>query len=101
LRELPEDQRKADDTPIFKKGKKEGPGKYRPVSLTLIPGNVMEQLILGTISSHVKNMKIIRSSQHGFTKAKPCLTNLIKSHDEMTGLVDERRAVDNCLPGLQ
>jgi len=35
---VPEDWRKANDTPIFKKGKKEDPGKYRLVSLTFIPG---------------------------------------------------------------
>ncbi|KAK4806687.1 hypothetical protein QYF61_027688 [Mycteria americana] len=43
---------------------------YRPVSLTLIPGNMMEQLILATISKHMNSKKIIRSSQHGFTKGK-------------------------------
>ncbi|GAB0202196.1 hypothetical protein GRJ2_002685200 [Grus japonensis] len=38
--------------------------------------------------------QIIRSSQHGFTKGKSCLTNLITLYDEMTGLADKRRAVD-------
>ncbi|KAK4832100.1 hypothetical protein QYF61_020727 [Mycteria americana] len=62
-------------------------------SLTLIPGKVMEQLILDTISRHIKDKKIIESSQHGFTKGKSCLTNLINLYDDMTGLVDEGRAV--------
>jgi len=66
---------------------------YRPVSLTLIPGKAMEQLILDTIFRHV-NKKVIRRSQHGFTKGKSCLTNLINFCDEMTDLVDEGRAVD-------
>ncbi|KAK4810492.1 hypothetical protein QYF61_004272 [Mycteria americana] len=49
LGELPEDWRKAKVTPIFKKGKKEDPGNYRPVSLTSILRKVVEQLILDTI----------------------------------------------------
>ncbi|GAB0209855.1 mitochondrial enolase superfamily member 1 [Grus japonensis] len=92
--EVPEDGRKANVTPVFKKGRKEGPGNYRPVSLTSIPGKVMEQLILGVISKHVEEKKVIRSGQHGFTKGKSCLTNQIAFYDGMTGWVDEGRAVD-------
>jgi len=40
--EVPEDGRKATVTPVFKKGKKQDPGNYRPVSLTCILGKVME-----------------------------------------------------------
>jgi len=75
--EVPEDWRKASVTPIFKKGKTEDPGNYRPVSLSSIPGKMMEQLILEVIIKQVEEKEIIRSSQHGFTKGKSCLTNLI------------------------
>ena len=54
----------------------------------------MEQLILQVIIKQVKEKKAIRSSQHGFTKGKSCLTNLIAFYDDMTGWVDEGRAVD-------
>jgi len=40
--EVPKDWRKANVTPVFKKGKKKDPGNYRPVSLTSILGKVME-----------------------------------------------------------
>jgi len=92
--EVPKDWRKASVTPIFKKGKKEDPRNYRPVSLTSTPRKVMEQLILEVINKQVEEKKFIRSSQHGFTKGKSCLTNLIAFYDDMTGWVDEGRAVD-------
>ena len=67
-----EDWRKANVTPVIKKGEKEEPGNYRPVSFTSIPGKVMEQPILGAVSSHIKDKRVVRGSQHGFTKGK-CL----------------------------
>jgi len=67
-RKVPEDWRKANVTPIFKKGMKEDPGNYRPVSLTSIPGKMMELLILEVIIKQVEEKKVIRSSPHGFTK---------------------------------
>ena len=38
------------------------------VTLTFIPVKVMEQLILETISRHIKDKKTFRSSLHGFAK---------------------------------
>ncbi|KFP91189.1 hypothetical protein N311_01095, partial [Apaloderma vittatum] len=53
--EKSEDWRKANITPVFKKGKKEDPGNYRQVSLTSIPGKLMEHLNLGAITRHTKD----------------------------------------------
>ncbi|PKU35694.1 rna-directed dna polymerase from mobile element jockey- hypothetical protein [Limosa lapponica baueri] len=92
--EVPEDWRKANITPVFKKGKKEELGNYRPVSLTSIAGKAMERLVLGIFSKHMEEKKAIRSSHHGFTKGKSCLTNLTPFYDAMSGWRDEGRAVD-------
>ncbi|GAB0180592.1 mitochondrial enolase superfamily member 1 [Grus japonensis] len=88
------DWKLANVTPIHKKGQKEDPGNYKPVSLTLVPGKVMEQIILSAIMRHVQDNQVIRLSQHGFMKSRSCLTNLISFYDKVTHLVDEGKAVD-------
>ncbi|CAM5165400.1 unnamed protein product [Natator depressus] len=93
LGEVLDDWKKANVVPIFKKGKKD-PGNYRPVSLTSVPGKIMEQVLKESILKHLEERKVIRNRQHRFTKDKSCLTNLIAFYDEITGSVDEGKAVD-------
>ena len=92
--EVPEDWRLANVTPIYKKGCKEDPVNYRSVSLTSVPGKVMEQIVLREIMWHVRDNWGIRPSQHAFTNGRSCLTNLISFYDLVTHLVDEGKAVD-------
>jgi len=40
--DIPEHWKKACVTNVYKKGLKEDPGNYRPISLTSVPGRVME-----------------------------------------------------------
>ncbi|CAM4551596.1 unnamed protein product [Lepidochelys kempii] len=94
LGRVPDDWKKANVVPIFKKGRKEDPGNYRSVSLTSLPGKITEQVLKESILKHLEERKVITNSQHGFTKGKSCLTNLITFCDEITGSVDEGKAVD-------
>lgn len=90
LKEMCKVWRKAKATLSIKKGKKESPGNSRCVSAISIPRKVLKKLILEKISRHMKDKKIMRNSQYGFTKAKSCLTSVINFYDE-----DEGRPVDS------
>ncbi|KAJ7404986.1 hypothetical protein WISP_142342 [Willisornis vidua] len=68
---------------IFKKGKRQDPGNYKPVGPTSVPGEVMEKIILGSIEKRPKDNTIFSHSWHGFVRGKSCLSNLISFYDKV------------------
>ena len=81
-------------SPLFKKGPKDDPGNYRPISLTSVPGKMLESIIADDMMSHLEHNKLILDSQHGFRSGRSCLTNLVDFFHDMFSIYDKSRAVD-------
>jgi hypothetical protein len=91
---IPQDWRDARVTPLYKKGSKSNPENYHPVSLTSIAGKILESIIKDHITKHIEEFKLIKSTQHGFTKGKSCLSNLLQFFEEVTKELDAGNPID-------
>ena len=92
--EIPEDWRKANVTPLFKKGSKADPGNYRPVSLTSVCCKVLESVIRDAMMNHLLVNNLLNRSQHGFMPGKSCTTNLLEFMDKVTKVIDTGKPFD-------
>ena len=63
--ELPSDWKLDDIVPLFKKGSKQSPSNYRPVSLTAVPCKVLESIIRDRIMDHMESTRQLHDAQHG------------------------------------
>ena len=72
---------------MYKKGEKEPAENYRPISLFSIVSKVLERCVLNNIRS--KLYQVITASQHGFTRGKSCVTNLLEVINHISSVLDD------------
>ena len=92
--EVPKDWKAANVTPIFKKGSREDPGNYRPVSLTAVCCKIMESIIKENIVAHLERNQLISKTQHGFMRGRSCTTNLVDFLNKLTVAMDSSIPMD-------
>ena len=85
---FPFEWKEANIIPLFKKGSRNKSENYRPVSLTSVICKLLERLIKDHMVDFLVKHKLLNSSQHGFLKARSCLTNMLCFLEEITKRID-------------
>ena len=92
--ELPRDWCDAIVIPIFKKGAKNEPANYRPVSLTCITCKLMEQILRDHIMHYLLTNNLISDHQYGFLPGRSCTLQLLVVMDMWTQQLDLNFNID-------
>ena len=74
---VPSEWKEANITLLFKKGSRNKPDNYRPVSLTSVVCKLLETLIRDHVVEFLVKHELINICQHRFIKARSCLTNIL------------------------
>ena len=91
---FPADWKLANVTPVFKKGSQNQPWNYRPISLTSVPCKLMENILKERMVQLFEAKHFFFDYQHGFTKDRSSLTNLLETLEPWTAALDEGFGID-------
>ncbi|MEG5283615.1 RNA-directed DNA polymerase, partial [Klebsiella pneumoniae] len=91
---IPGAWKKANITPIFKKGNKKQAFNYRPISLTSVVMKLFEKIIRDKVVAFLEANKLITENQHGFRSNRSCLTNLLDFFNDVYSNWDARVPYD-------
>ena len=93
---LPKKWKQANITAIFKKGNKQLPNNYRPVSLTCILCKVMEAILREEIVKHMRNNSLFSPCQYGFVERRSTTLQLLHTIEDWLKDIDEGKVIDAC-----
>ena len=91
---LPDDWKRANVHPVYKKGARSNPSNYRTISLVSICSKVMEHVVCSQIHRHLNRHKALVSDQHGFRKSHSTEGLLTSVVNDWAYTLDNNQEVD-------
>ena len=86
---VPDEMKIAKVTPLHKKGSREDPGNYRPISVLPVIGKIFEKLINGRLIQFLETNDALYNHQYGFRKKYSTKLSLINLTNATLKSIDE------------
>ncbi len=87
----PDKWKQANVMPLFKKGDRDQPSNYRPISLISCIGKVMERVIFKHLFNHLSINDLIYKQQSGFLPGHSTVYQLIDIYNQICKAIDEKQ----------
>ena len=81
-------------SPIFKKGARNLPQNYRPITLTSIVGKILESLVRNALLDHFDRHHLLSDVQHGFVPRRSCTSQLLTVLEDWTKAIKNHSYTD-------
>ena len=98
---VPDSLKLAKVIPVYKKGEKNEPGNYRPISLLSVFDKVLEKLMSYRLSNYLQQNKILYEFQFGFRKHYSTILALMEVIDNIYYHLDQHEYVIGIFLDLQ
>ena len=91
--DIPSIWKKSIIIPLFKKGNKQNPNNYRPISLTSPVARTLERLIARDIINFLLTHHLLSENQFGFIKGRSTKLQLISTLNEWYTAINNKNRV--------
>ena len=91
---VPDDWKLAMITPVYKKGDRDCPGNYRPISLTCICSKLLVHIVTSELTTYFTEHNILYHLQHGFRHGRSCESQLLELTSTLQANVNARAQTD-------
>ena len=76
--------------PIYKGSGKSEPANYRPIALTNHLMKIFERVLRKAILTHLELNTLLNTTQHGFTKGRSTISQLLTYYDSILTMLEEK-----------
>ena len=89
----PDEMKIAKCIPIYKKGKRNDPSNYRPISILSTINKIFEKILYTRLYKYLTKFDILYNYQYGFRKNHSTIQALIEITDYLKTAIDEKKIV--------